>query len=106
MPASERKQIHAALERFSASLVTGCNKALYATSQQLNNDPLVKNIRTLTAAVGWKQVDPAIKAQWEQRNREAEEQLFAQFTNAQDQAMRQLGFECTTIFDIVNNKGK
>ena len=104
--ASERKQVHAALDRFSVSLVAGCNKALSATSQQLNADPLVKNIKTLTAAVGWDNLDPALKAQWAERNLEAEQQLFAQFTNVQDRAIRQLGFECTAIFDIVSSAGK
>ncbi len=105
---AEHKQIHAALERFSTALVKGCNEALYHTSQRLNNDPLVRNARTLAATDGWEHVDPAIKALLAQRDREAHAQLFAQFRIVQDQAMQQLGFECTTIFQMARgmNGGK
>ncbi len=98
---TEHKQIHAALERFSTALVKGCNEALFHTSQRLSNDPIVRNARTLAAADG-DHVDPAIKDLLAQRYREAHAQLFAQFRIVQDQAMQQLGFECTTIFQMAH----
>jgi len=82
-PGHERKQIHAALERFSASLVSGCNQALLVTR---DNSMTIPSSKT---SEHWRRprvdnVDPAIKEQWEKRNQQAEQQLFTQFTSVQD----------------------
>jgi len=97
-PGTEKKQIHAALERFSGRLMDGCRSALRQTSQEIAEDPLTTKVQAMAALAGADHVNPAVRRLWEEHNSEAQQRLLARFRVVQDMAVRQLGAECTVIF--------